>query len=81
MEKGGFIRSITNIESKGLKIETVVSDRHLQIQKHVRENMPNTTHNYDVWHVAKSFKKLTALSKLKDCESLQPWTKSMFNHL
>lgn len=54
MEKGGFIRSITNIESKGLKIETVVSDRHLQIQKHVRENMPNTTHNYDVWHVAKS---------------------------
>lgn len=53
--EGGFIRSIANIESKGLKIETVVSDRHLQIQKHVRENMPNTTHNYDIWHVAKKY--------------------------
>lgn len=53
MEKEGFIRSITNIESKGLKIEKIITDRHLQIQKHVRENMPNTTHNYDVWHVVK----------------------------
>ncbi|XP_078327710.1 uncharacterized protein LOC111106332 isoform X2 [Crassostrea virginica] len=82
MEKEGFIRSVDFIESKGLKIEKLVTDRHLQIQKHVRENMPNTTHNYDVWHVAKGFKKkVTAMSKLKDCESLQPWIKSLCNHL
>lgn len=53
MEKEGFIHSITNIESKGPKIEKITTDRHLQIQKHVRENMPSTTHNYDVWHVSK----------------------------
>lgn len=53
MEKEGFIRSITNIESKGLKIEKIITDRHLQIRKHVREIMPNTTQNYNVWHVAK----------------------------
>lgn len=56
MEKEGFIRSVDFIESKGLKIEKLVTDRHLQIQKHVRENMPNTTHNYDVWHVAKGMR-------------------------
>ena len=55
MEKEGFI-SVDFIESKGLKIEKLVTDRHLQIQKHVRENMPNTTHNYDVWHVAKGMR-------------------------
>ena len=26
-------------------------------------------------------KKVTAMSKLKDCESLQPWIKSLCNHL
>lgn len=50
MEKEGFIRSITNIESKCLKIEKIITNRHLQIQKHVRENI---THNNDMWHVAK----------------------------
>lgn len=64
MEKEGFIRSITNIEKQCLKIEKIITNRHLQIQKHVRENI---THNNDMWHVAKGFKKkITALSKLKD---------------
>lgn len=36
MEKEGFIRSITNIESNGLKIEMIITDRYLQIQKHVK---------------------------------------------
>lgn len=50
MEKEGFIRSITNIESNGLKIEMIITDRYLQIQKMSRKNMLNATHNYDVWH-------------------------------
>lgn len=53
MEKKRSIRSITNTERKGLKIEKIITDRHLHIQKHVREYMPNTTHNYDEWHFAK----------------------------
>ena len=30
-----------------------MTDRHPQIQKHVREEMKNTTHYFNVWYVAK----------------------------
>ena len=30
-----------------------MTDRHPQIQKHIREEMKSTTHYFDVWHVAK----------------------------
>ena len=53
MEKERLIRSCNHIKSSGLKIETLISDRHLQIQKWIRENLPEVTHYYDVWHVAK----------------------------
>ncbi|XP_061192241.1 uncharacterized protein LOC133200466 [Saccostrea echinata] len=57
MEKEGFIRSINFIKEKGLKIAEIVTDRHVQIVKHVREEMPETIHHFDVWHVAKGLKK------------------------
>ena len=53
MEKEGFVRSIDLIKSKGLKIAQLVTDRHAQIVKYAREEMPNTKHYFDVWHVAK----------------------------
>ena len=53
MEKEGLIRSVKLIEDSGLAIASLVTDRHPQIQKSVREKMQNTTHYYDVWHVAK----------------------------
>ncbi|XP_061170182.1 uncharacterized protein LOC133179442 [Saccostrea echinata] len=82
MEKEGFIRSINFIKEKGLKIAEIVTDRHVQIVKYVREEMPETIHHFDVWHVAKGLKKkLTALSKEKECERLQLWIRSICNHL
>ena len=53
MEKEGFVRSMDLIKSKGLKIAELVTDRHAQIVKYAREEMPNTKHYFDVWHVAK----------------------------
>jgi len=53
MEKEGLIRSARFFESKNIKIKTLVTDRHVQIVKWVRENLTETTHNFDVWHVAK----------------------------
>ena len=53
MEKEGLIRSVRLIEDAGLEIGSLVTDRHPQIQKHVREQMKSTTHYFDVWHVAK----------------------------
>ncbi|KAI8516590.1 hypothetical protein Bbelb_051710 [Branchiostoma belcheri] len=29
------------------------SDRHIQIAKWIRENLPETSHLYDIWHIAK----------------------------
>ena len=53
MEKEGMIRTMHKLEEKGLKVETLVTDRRPQIIKHVREQMPETKHMFDVWHVEK----------------------------
>lgn len=53
MGKEGFVRSINFLNDKGIKIEQIITDRHVQIVKHIREEMPNTKHYFDVWHVAK----------------------------
>lgn len=43
-KKEGFIRSINLVQSRGLKIGETVTDRHVQIVKYAREEMPNTKH-------------------------------------
>lgn len=39
----------------GLAIECIITDRHLQVSKWIRENLTilGITHFYDVWHIAK----------------------------
>ncbi|XP_061193060.1 uncharacterized protein LOC133201277 [Saccostrea echinata] len=82
MEKEGFIRSTNHIQERGIKIKGIITDRHVQIVKHIREEMPETVHHFDVWHVAKGLKKkLTAMSKEKGYEQLQEWIRSICNHL
>lgn len=34
-------------------IGLIVTDRHHQISKWIQENMIDSTHRYDVWHLAK----------------------------
>ncbi len=53
MEKDGLVRSVRIFHQRGIAISHFVSDRHLMIAKWIRENMPHTKHNIDVWHVAK----------------------------
>lgn len=123
MEKEGLIRCVDFFNNHNINIQTLVTDRHVQIVKWVRENMPETTHYFDLWHVAKGTintiniarfliqvstiyhiysclwcafkinmynfihiitglkKKLSTLSKEKDCNEIQPWKKSIVNHL
>jgi len=56
MEKEGLIRSLQFLENSGLHVDVLVTDRHPQIQKYMREAKPSVTHYYDVWHVAKGQK-------------------------
>ncbi|ELT90196.1 hypothetical protein CAPTEDRAFT_205652 [Capitella teleta] len=44
--------------------------------------MKDVDHRFDVWHIAKSFKKkMLALSARKGCSEFQGWIKSVVNHL
>ena len=36
-----------------LTVGTLVTDRHQQITKWIKEEHPNVKHYFDVWHVAK----------------------------
>lgn len=51
MEKEGLTRSLDLLERGGVKLDCVVTDRHPQVQKFLRER--KITHYYDVWHMAK----------------------------
>ena len=51
MELEGLRRAITRSKGDGLEIGTLVTDRHRQIAKWIRETIPDTAHYFDIWHV------------------------------
>lgn len=53
MEITGLKRMIKLLKRWKLDVGVLVTDRHRQIAKWVRENLQKTQHVYDVWHVAK----------------------------
>ena len=82
MEHEGLRRAVGVLLDEGLTIETIVTDRHTQNAAWIRKNLPDVTHYFDIWHVAKGLsKKIDALSKQKDCEDLSLWKKSICNHV
>jgi solute carrier family 8 (sodium/calcium exchanger) len=56
MEKEGLQRGITKLEENGLCIDTIVTDRHCQIAKWIKDELPHIHHFYDAWHLAKGVK-------------------------
>lgn len=80
MELEGLRRSLDFIH-EWLDISTLITDRHRQIAKFIRENH-DILHLYDIWHIAKGLsKKLEAAAKLKGCNEIRPWIQSIVNHL
>ncbi|KAL2096063.1 hypothetical protein ACEWY4_008211 [Coilia grayii] len=80
MEKEGLVRSLQLLESKGVAVDYIVTDRHPQIQKLLRER--NITHYYDVWHLEKGLsKKVGKVAKEKDCEVVKKWQRGISNHV
>ena len=51
MEKEGLKRSLALLEARSVTLDSIVTDRHPQIQKFLRE--ANITHYYDVLHMEK----------------------------
>ena len=54
MELEGLKRNFQSLQEKhGLKVSTLITDRHTQVRKHVRENEPDVNHLFDGWHLVK----------------------------
>ncbi|XP_071950193.1 uncharacterized protein [Antedon mediterranea] len=82
MELEGLKRCLNVLWKSNVAIGTLVTDRHAQIQKWLRDNCSQITHYFDIWHVAKGLKKkLVALEKRKGCEQVNKWRRSIINHL
>ncbi|XP_039518795.1 uncharacterized protein LOC120473159 isoform X2 [Pimephales promelas] len=80
MEKEGLTRCLDKLESNGLAVDYLITDRQPQIQKYLRER--SITQFYDVWHFQKGLsKKLDKLSQNKDCKVLKTWLRSIKNHI
>ena len=41
------------LADSSVQVEVLVTDRHKQIAKYIREHKPSVDHHYDVWHVSK----------------------------
>lgn len=53
MEKEGLSRALDSLDEKEVTVGTLVTDRHPQVAKWLRENYPDIDHRYDIWHIAK----------------------------
>ena len=54
MEKEGLVRALDFLKQHTLSVGVLVTDRHRQIAKFIREAHPEIKHYYDVWQLAKS---------------------------
>ena len=53
MEKEGLKQSMEFLGQYGLHVDVLVTDRHKQINKWLRETHPSVKHYFDIWHVGK----------------------------
>ena len=53
MEHKGLVKALKFLDDNSVQVKTLVTDRHKQIAKYMREQMPSIDHRYDVWHVLK----------------------------
>ncbi|XP_045184343.2 uncharacterized protein LOC123542510 [Mercenaria mercenaria] len=82
MEKYGLKKCIENLLASDVSIDTLTTDRYVQIRSFLKKEYPEIKHQFDVWHIGKSVgKKISQKSKVKGCEKLKDWRKSIVNHL
>ena len=65
MGKEGLHRALEYVEQNSLEVGVLVTDRHQQINKWIRESHPQIKHYFYVWHVAKCEYCYTQRQKLR----------------
>ena len=58
MELERLKRALKFLADNQLEVDTLITDRHKQINKYLRERHSDITHRYDVWHIFKSMHNL-----------------------
>ena len=53
MEQEGLVRGLKVLSDVGVKVSSLVTDKHAGITKMMREKYKNIKHWYDTWHVVK----------------------------
>ena len=82
MEKKGLEILLEKFNNMNINVTSLTTDRHVQIRSFLKNEHPEITHQFDVWHFGKSIKKkLVAVTKKKDCQELVPWIKCVIHHL
>ncbi|KAK3107168.1 hypothetical protein FSP39_008415 [Pinctada imbricata] len=79
MELEGLKRCMALLDSEGIDVSDLVTDRHSQVKAYMKEEHININHWFDVWHVAKGFKPhmdleriITGRMLLTDIRKLSP---------
>lgn len=81
MEKMAFQICLDRIIEDNYDVQILGTDRHLGINKKMREEYSQICHQYDLWHYVKSLKKkLLEASKKAHCKDLLFWTSAVVNH-
>ena len=82
MEKEGFKRFIQDLAREDVFIMRIATDCHTSISSSMKKDHGEIDHQYDVWHLSKwIIKKLSKKAKVKGCEDLLPWIRSVSNHM
>ena len=82
MEKEGFARCIQDLAREEVTIMRIATDRHTSISSSMKKDHGEINHQYVVWHLSKWIvKKLSKKAKVKGCEDLLPWIRSVSNHM
>ncbi len=63
MEYLAFKQSMESLHKSNVDVTAFVSDRHSSIAKHMREQLPEIIHYFDLWHLTKNMYK----NKLQCC--------------
>jgi len=82
MEKTGLQILLEKFTKLKIPMTSLTTDRHIQVRAFMKKYYPSISHQFDIWHFAKSVKKkLSKLAKGSTTKTLNPWIKSVINHL
>lgn len=81
MELTGLHNLLGTFEENGVEIDSLTTDRHVQVRCFMKNEKPEINHQFDVWHVGKNIKKkLSIAAKSRGCQDLNLWIKAIVNH-